>query len=326
MEEYEEEADCCPLCNYINDTDKGMWLEPGIILQGRYIVGTCRNERESDLLYIGWDAMFSRKILIQEFFPQYCATRDADMNLRVYDSKSELFEVGKHAFFQDGLKLITLDNSRNLLNILSVFEENNTAYMTMEYPGEITLGKILKEKGRMNEKQTLLLLKELAETLKAAHSCQVYHGEISPDCCYVVGENEFKLGCFNVSRYLCGEQKAGRERLGHPSERSDVYGLAVLAGTVLTGRRDWENYTEEKKGHLLSKNCTSRIAHILMCSVNHNPELRPESVENFCCQLWGDEIPFKVSKKRDGLKKLIFRGLGLFFILLITVVILLNLK
>lgn len=326
MEEYEEEADRCPLCNYINCADKGKWLEPGMILQGRYIVGTCRNEREADLVYIGWDAMFSRKILIQEYFPQYCAARDADMNLRVYDSKSELFEAGKHAFLQDGLKLITLDNSRNLLNVFSVFEENSTAYMTMEYPGEITLGKIIEEKGRMNEKQVLLLLEELAETLKAAHSCKVYHGQISPDCCYVVGENRYKLGCFNVSRYLCGEQKADRERLGHPSERSDVYGLAVLAGTVLTGRKDWGNDTEEKKEQQLSKTCTGRIADILMCSVNHNPELRPESVESFCSQLWGDEISFEFSKKRDGLKKLIFWGMGLFFILLITVVIILNFK
>lgn len=326
MEEYEEEADRCPLCGYINCAAEGIWLEPGMILQGRYIVGTCRKERESDLLYIGWDAMFSRKVLIQEFFPQYCAARDADMKLSVYNSKSELFEAGKHAFLQDGRKLIMLDNSKNLLNVWSVFEENNTAYMTMEYPGEVTLEKVLEKKGPMNEKQTFLLLKELAEILKITHSCQVYHGQISPDCCYVVGEKRYKLGCFNVSRYLCGEQKADRERLGHPSERSDVYGLAVLAGTALTGRKDWKNYTEEKKEQQLLKFCTGKVTDILMRSVNYNPELRPESVESFCSQLWGDKRSFKISKKRDDLKKLVFRGVGLLFVVLVAIVIFINFK
>lgn len=326
MEEYEEEADCCPFCNYISYADKGIWLEPGIILQGRYIVGTCRNERESDLLYIGWDAMFSRKILIQEFFPQSCAVRDGDMNLRVYDSKTELFEAGRHAFFQNGLKLITLDNSRNLLNVWSVFEENNTVYMTMEYPGDITLGSILEEKGRLSEKQMLLILRELAEALKAAHSCQVYHCQISPECCYVVGENSYKLGGFNASRYLCGDQKADRERLGNPSERSDVYGLAVLAGTLLTGRKDWENSIEEKKKQQLKKICTGRITHTLMYSVNHNPEQRPDSVETFCRQLWGEDICSELPAKKNSLKKLIFRSVSLFLLLLVIIVIIIYLK
>ena len=46
-------------------------LKPGYILQERYITGTLRAEGETDLTYIGWDGLFDRKVLIQEFFPRF---------------------------------------------------------------------------------------------------------------------------------------------------------------------------------------------------------------------------------------------------------------
>ena len=178
MGEYEEELQCCPVCEFTGEQEKGTWLEPGSILQGRYIVGTCRYQKEFDILYIGWDALFSRRILIQEFVPRSWGVRTEEGNLSIPDSKMELFEEAKNVFMSTGLKLISLDDTPGLLNVFSVFEDNNTAYITMEYPGEKTLLTILNTCGCFQENDMLYHVKELAIPLKRAHKNQHYHGQL----------------------------------------------------------------------------------------------------------------------------------------------------
>ena len=72
MEEYEETYSKCPYCGeerrWIQQGKE--YLNPGTKLQNRYIVGKARKKRETDIIYIGWDAIFQRKVLIQEFFPE----------------------------------------------------------------------------------------------------------------------------------------------------------------------------------------------------------------------------------------------------------------
>ena len=72
MEEYQEKDTVCPYCGWTkegSDTPEGV-MESGNILKGRYIVGSVRRQEELAILYIGWDALFSRKVLIMEYFPE----------------------------------------------------------------------------------------------------------------------------------------------------------------------------------------------------------------------------------------------------------------
>lgn len=289
MEEYEEGQEKCPVCGFFDQQEDGVWLEPGTILQGRYIVGTFLYYMESDLLYIGWDALFSRKVLIQEFFPQFCSMRAGQGKLKVYDSKTEPFEAGKNIFIGVGLKLISLDDTPNLLNVFSVFEENHTAYITMEYPGKTALWRDLERWGCFDEEDMLSLMEALSIPLKAAHEHQVFHGRISLDCCFISESGEYKLGCFQSARYVCTEQRADGERLENPESRSDVYGLANLAGQVLFGEEVWNDSDIEERYELLEGLCSQAAADTLKRALSISPPDRPESVEVFCHQLSGKE-------------------------------------
>ena len=77
MEEYEEGLRQCPYCGagQVWMQEEKNYLSPGIKLQNRYIAGTVQAKRETDIIYIGWDTIFERKVLIQEFFPDYCVSR-----------------------------------------------------------------------------------------------------------------------------------------------------------------------------------------------------------------------------------------------------------
>ena len=51
MEVYEDHLNSCPFCGYKEPKiwDDQLILQPGTILQGRYIVGTKREEGETDI-------------------------------------------------------------------------------------------------------------------------------------------------------------------------------------------------------------------------------------------------------------------------------------
>lgn len=320
MEEYGEELNDCPACGHLESQEKGPWLEPGNILQGRYIVGALRFRSSVDFLYIGWDALFSRKVMIQEFFPQYCVGRNGELNVRIYDSKAEYFKDGKSVFIQDGLNQIILDDTPNMLNVFSVFEENHTAYITMEYPGEMSLYNFWERHGPFHESEMLRLIQELIVPLKKAHELQTYHGEITLDCCFADDSGNFKLGCFKEARYLCAEPRADTERMEPPSARADVYGLADLAGVVLFGEELWEDSTSNEREKMLEESCSTSVTAVLKRSLNENPSMRPESVEEFSFLLFGEEktLDFNPGNKKRG-KRELFQAYWLVILCLIGV-------
>ena len=118
MNEYPEEyEDVCPHCGYVHGgTENGSGdLRPGTILQGRYIVGTVLKSRDMDLCYIGWDALFERKVMIQEYFPRYCASRSAGDELSIYSSKEEIYKKGLELFYRQSRELIRLYKEEDIV-------------------------------------------------------------------------------------------------------------------------------------------------------------------------------------------------------------------
>ena len=75
MEEFEDHLRICPACGGGKGREYPFALKAGSILQGRYIVGNCQRARACDIRYIGWDALFERKVFIEEFYPARLADR-----------------------------------------------------------------------------------------------------------------------------------------------------------------------------------------------------------------------------------------------------------
>ena len=146
MNEYPDEyGDLCPSCGYMDGATQngGVALQPGTILQARYIVGTVIRERETDIIYIGWDALFDRRVQIQEYFPRYCATRSGKPELSIYDNKQEIYEKGLEFFYWQSRLLIRLYKEEDIITYHACFMENCTAYAVMDFSQDMTLKKRL---------------------------------------------------------------------------------------------------------------------------------------------------------------------------------------
>lgn len=236
MSEYQEKFEnTCPYCGYISGTtiNGDVCLRPGVILQGRYIVGTVKKARDNDLLYIGWDALFDRKVFIQEYFPRYCATRSAKADLTIYDSKKEKYLEGLALFCAQSRELIRLYKEKDIITYHSCFQENQTAYAVTEYREEQTLREWL-EKEKPGEEDALALLRSAVRAMEKVHRIGVCHGMVDPDTFWVARDKSLILKDFGAWRYLSGEP--GVVSYGKAGPETDVYGLARLFCQILTGK------------------------------------------------------------------------------------------
>ena len=273
MEEYQEKDTVCPYCGWTkegSDTPEGV-MESGNILKGRYIVGSVRRQEELAILYIGWDALFSRKVLIMEYFPEDMVCRRKDGTVEAQSPYEEVFSQGLKRFVQYNRKLIILDGTPGLLNVWAVTEDNGTAYVMMEFPEGKTLREMVYSYPDLcSSERVQWMIQDLARPLSAAHGLGIYHGQVDMDHIYMVPHGSCMLGGFN------GNIKESQDPIGR-----DITELANLAGSMLTGEKVWEERSFEETMDALQDKWPSCIVDALRAVLGTGSVGRPCSVSRF---------------------------------------------
>lgn len=247
MSEYlDQYEDRCPHCGYLHGTTQNgaTDLPPGSILQGRYIVGTAIRSRDADIFYNGWDALFDRRVIIQEYFPKYCAARSANTELSIYDSKADVYQEGLALFYRQSRELIRFYKDEDMITYHACFAANKTAYAVMEYRNHKTLRAWLAERA-VDSRDAIEILKEAIRITEKCHQAGWVHGMIDLDSLWVTGEGHLVLKDFGPWRYISGEPGVVSYR--NVSAAADVYRLAVMFCQMVTGKRieDAEKLTAE---------------------------------------------------------------------------------
>ena len=295
MEEYPENYEACPHCGFIDGVtaNGGINLPPGTILQGRYIVGTIIKTRETDVFYIGWDALFDRKVQIQEYFPRYCAARSGRPELSVYDSKKEPFEAGLEMFCGQSRQLIRLYKEEDVVTYHACFIENGTAYAIQEQQTYETLSdKLGGQTVRVKDAEKWLY--EAAAAVEKAHQIGVCHGQIGLDAFWVRPGGGLILKDFGASRYISGEP--GIVDHGRVGSGTDVYGLAKMFCQMIVGQEIEEE--DKLEAALLKKQVSLKKTMVaaLRAALQH----KTDSVERFCQGFRGERHIALGSRKKRG--------------------------
>ncbi len=249
MNQYPDEyEDICPHCGYVHGATEngGSALPPGTILQGRYIVGNVIKSRDMDLCYIGWDYLFERKVMIQEYLPRYCVSRSKQLEPSayngekdglapsVYSSKEELYRQGLELFYRQSRELIRLYKEEDVVTYHACFKDHQTAYAVMEYRKNETLEQYLASRGTLRVREAMGLLAKAAESVEKAARLGILHGRIEPSSFWVEPNGNLVLKDFGAWRYISGEP--GIVDYGRAGEHTDVYGLAKLFCQMVTGK------------------------------------------------------------------------------------------
>ncbi|HWR23759.1 MAG TPA: protein kinase [Feifaniaceae bacterium] len=244
------------ICNHCG-TKTGFVQEPafalpaGSILHGRYLVGAVLGNGGFGITYIGYDLKEDRRVAIKEFLPTGMANRyPGTTTVSVYHTSQEFF-YGLKKFLEEARVIYRYRTHGNIISVLALFEENNTAYYVMEYLEGCDLKQYLNKRGGVLPfEETLRLLLPLFDALTAIHKDGLIHRDISPDNIYICSNRQVKLLDFGAARVALMERSKSLSVIlkrgyappeqyqtnGNQGPWTDVYALGATFYRCITGK------------------------------------------------------------------------------------------
>lgn len=156
-------------------------LKPGTkLLLGQFTIDSFLNAGGFGITYRARDSL-DRRLVIKECFPASFCRRSGDVvGPRTRQREEEYRSVVK-LFLQEAFTLSRLDHP-NIVRVHQVFEDNETAYMAMDYiDGPDLLETIEGTAPALKPDQIMAALDHILDALAYVHAQGVLHRDISPD-------------------------------------------------------------------------------------------------------------------------------------------------
>ncbi|MDL2301864.1 protein kinase [Lachnospiraceae bacterium OttesenSCG-928-D06] len=201
-------------------------------------------------------------VAIKEYYPKKIAHRSIKASNQInpliseYMTKRDIENInnryhdGKRRFIDEAKRLAEFNELPSIVSVLAYFEENNTAYIVMEYINGIDLYKFMQNNKRtMSVGEVKKCIIPILEDLDKVHKSGIIHRDISPDNIMISQSGTIKLIDFgaSITRETEEEVKILRKNGFAPLEQyekegnnlgawTDVYGLCATIYMLLSGK------------------------------------------------------------------------------------------
>ncbi len=156
-------------------------LQPGTtLLQGQYVIESFLNSGGFGMTYLAKDRL-ERRVVIKECFPaSFCTRADTVVRARSRAQQKDYKSIVR-LFVQEARRLSKL-NHPNIVGVHQVFEDNETAYMVLDYVDGQDLLDIVDEKKRhLGPEDMRKILLKVLDAIGFIHKKNILHRDISPD-------------------------------------------------------------------------------------------------------------------------------------------------
>ena len=177
----------CPECGraYGSVNAESFALKPGTILEGKYLVGEMLGQGGFGITYIGFDLLLEQKVAIKEYYPMSTGMVSRDGHSTVVWSSAMMGKTGTQkgfdSFLKEARKMAKLGGIPGVVGVKSVFIQNETAYIVMDFIEGETLLKKLQKNGPMDFDSCVKLMTPIMQALAEVHEHGIIHRDISPD-------------------------------------------------------------------------------------------------------------------------------------------------
>jgi len=205
---------------------------------GRYIVRSVVARTAMSSVYEAWDERIGRRVAIK-------AVTIGDPNDP--DVRAMLTR------FARGARAAGMLNHRNIVSVYDYAEQDDVAYLVMEFVDGVTLKTMLDGGRPLRGARMVSILGEVLEGLSYSHEHGVVHRDVKPANIMLPDAGEAKITDFGIARIeLSDLTQAGtlmgspaymspEQFLGEPVDlRTDIYSVGVILYQMLTGRRPYE--------------------------------------------------------------------------------------
>lgn len=317
-----EESEVCPYCGYCEGTPpKELYhLYPGVgLYNNRYVIGTCIGFGGFGITYKAWDNVLETVVAVKEYYPTGLVQRvPGKPQVIIYTGESkEEYMQGLERFLDEAKNMAKFVDNPNIVHVDAFFEENNTAYLVMEYLPGMTLKSYLKSKGgRIGCEEVIPIADAVITALKEIHAGGIIHRDISPDNIMLCNDGRIKLLDFGAARFSDADQERTRSIILKPGFAppeqyqakskqgpwTDIYALCATVYRAITGVLPDESVNRVIEDTVQSpiqiySDISERISNTVMKGMSIYPEIRFSNVDELKKALDGEKKVMEPKKE-----------------------------
>ncbi|MDP9378563.1 MAG: serine/threonine protein kinase [Chloroflexota bacterium] len=313
-------ARSCPTCGSPLDSQAGTGggnpdlvglLPPSTRLKNdSFSIGKLLGRGGFGITYFGADLRLKRAVAIKEFFPAGSTRQGKNVVLPGGLSPDD-YALATQKFLQEA-QVVARFRNPGIVNVYEVFEENQTAYMVMEYlQGETLMDRLERYGKPLPEGELVSITGPVADALGEVHAAGVLHRDIKPQNIMLVGAadpvrpvlidfgaaREFASGMVNRHSIVLTPGYAPLEQYGEQARRgpfTDVYALAATLYHVATGEQP-PAATERALGVALKppRSLNPALSVSFERAISHGLEMkvdaRPQTARDFYREMVGTQ-------------------------------------
>ena len=272
-------------------------------------------------------------VAIKEFFIKSECEREENSNAVTVPSKKKagFIEDYRKKFVKEANNLSKL-NHENIVKVIDIFEENNTAYFVMEYISGESLEAIVEKRGPMSETEAMQVVDQLAMAVDYIHRNSVSHFDIKPANILINELGCLKLVDFGLAKHYDSDGKQTSTglvqgvsegfspveqyevgALNRFSPQSDIYSVGATIAYLLTGKVPLSPF--KKQLPALPSSVGASLKQGVYAAMSLDIEDRPKSISEFMQMIGGNMASLKsgnagvetgatiYSKRREEIKQ-----------------------
>src|SRR5580704_2626710 len=306
----------CPTCGRPFDLPprSPLQLKPRTLLHEQYLIGRALGDGGFGITYLSWDLGLESRLAIKEYMPNGVAGRSGGESKVVpyTEQTKQEFEWGLDRFLEEARVLKKFSNHPGIVSVDTVFRDNGTAYLVMEFLDGVTFEKFLARRGgRITFETAMRVVLPAMDALAAVHAEGILHRDISPDNIYLTRAGKVKLIDFGAARNALGQKSRNLSIIlkeGYAPEEqyrasgiqgpwTDVYAMAATLYHAITGKIPQPALDRQAQDKLqwpsqLQIQIEPRIEAALMKALSIKASDRFQSMEDFKAALTGGVTSF----------------------------------
>lgn len=337
----------CGNCGF-SDVDyhpKAHQLPPEALLKQRYLVASVLGEGGFGITYAGWDLTLDKPIAIKEYFPAGFTGRDASVSFSALPSEGPAkswYYAGRERFLREARILAMLSGVRGIVPVRDFFEENDTAYIVMDFIHGDSLRSLADRSGGIIAPVELFsLLRPVFDALILVHQSGILHRDISPDNILVDHSGSAWLIDFGAAEELLPQNEEQSHAVilrkgytpleqydshGQQGPWSDLYALSATIYDLLCGQAPPEAILRVEKDILLpprkrNVRLSSAQNRALLRALSPQISGRQQSMDEFRSELYNLPLPAELARRRAMTRRILllsFAGLAVGSLLLLN--------
>ena len=281
------------------------------LCNGKYTIEKEIGSGGFGITYKAIQSGLNRTVCVKEYFLDgKCVRHTQAKTVHLQGVSVESFENYRQKFVEEAKMLAALKHP-NIVEVLDVFDENNTAYMVMPFIEGQTLQSLIVQNGALDYEQAVNYLGQIASAVGYIHSKNILHRDIKPENIIITPDYHAILIDFGSAREFVQDKTQAHtsmltigyapieqySKVSRKGSYSDIYSLGAVYYFAMTGeappdaatRQDAANRHAEtiSEPKTLNPNITEDANRTILKAMAMNYENRHQTIDEFLDDLFG---------------------------------------